>query len=109
MANANIITLNEANFKAEVLEAQVPVLVDFWAVWCGPCRMIAPLVEELAEEYKDRMKVGKLNVDEYQGLAAEYGIMSIPTLLLFKNGQVVTRLVGYQAKDKLVQVIEKYL
>ncbi|MBE3571977.1 MAG: thioredoxin [Moorella humiferrea] len=109
MANANIITLNEANFKAEVLEAQVPVLVDFWAVWCGPCRMIAPLVEELAEEYKDRMKVGKLNVDEYQGLAAEYGIMSIPTLLLFKNGQVVTRMVGYQAKDKLVQVIEKYL
>ncbi|PRR75842.1 thioredoxin [Neomoorella humiferrea] len=109
MANANIITLNEANFKAEVLEAQVPVLVDFWAVWCGPCRMIAPLVEELAEEYKDRMKVGKLNVDEYQGLAAEYGIMSIPTLLLFKNGQVVTRMVGYQAKNKLVQVIEKYL
>ncbi|MGI6284519.1 thioredoxin [Neomoorella humiferrea] len=104
-----MITLNEANFKAEVLEAQVPVLVDFWAVWCGPCRMIAPLVEELAEEYKDRMKVGKLNVDEYQGLAAEYGIMSIPTLLLFKNGQVVTRMVGYQAKDKLVQVIEKYL
>lgn len=109
MANANIITLNEENFKAEVLEAQVPVLVDFWAVWCGPCRMIAPLVEELAEEYKERMKVGKLNVDDYQGLAAEYGIMSIPTLLLFKNGQVVTRMVGYQSKDKLVEIINKYL
>ncbi|WXJ95387.1 Thioredoxin 1 [Neomoorella carbonis] len=109
MAAPNIVTLTDANFKEEVLSAQLPVLVDFWAVWCGPCRMIAPLVDELAEEYKGRIKVAKLNVDEYQGLAAEYGIMSIPTLLLFKNGEVVSRLIGYQTKDKLVQVLEKHL
>ncbi|WP_406676517.1 thioredoxin [Moorella sp. ACPs] len=109
LAAPNIVTLTDANFKEEVLSAQLPVLVDFWAVWCGPCRMIAPLVDELAEEYKGRIKVAKLNVDEYQGLAAEYGIMSIPTLLLFKNGEVVSRLIGYQTKDKLVQVLEKHL
>ncbi|WP_258359938.1 thioredoxin [Moorella sulfitireducens (nom. illeg.)] len=109
MASPNIITLSDADFKEEVLDAQIPVLVDFWAGWCGPCRMIAPIVEGLAEEYRGRIKVAKVNVDEYQGLAAQYGIMSIPTLLLFKNGEVVSRLVGYQSKEKLVQVLEKYL
>ncbi|QGP90757.1 Thioredoxin 1 [Neomoorella glycerini] len=109
MAAHNIVTLTDANFKEEVLSAKLPVLVDFWAAWCGPCRMIAPLVEQLAGEYEGKIKVAKLNVDEYPSIASDYGIMSIPTLLLFKNGAVVSRLVGYQTKDKLVQVLEKNL
>ncbi|KYH32363.1 thioredoxin [Neomoorella mulderi] len=109
MAAHNIVTLTDANFKEEVLSAKPPVLVDFWAAWCGPCRMIAPVVEQLAGEYEGKIKVAKLNVDEYPSIASDYGIMSIPTLLLFKNGEVVSRLVGYQTKDKLVQVLEKNL
>ncbi|MBC7325960.1 MAG: thioredoxin [Moorella sp. (in: Bacteria)] len=109
MTAPNIVTLTDASFQEEVLSCEVPVLVDFWAAWCGPCRMIAPLVEELAGEYSGRLKVAKLNVDEYPALPANYSIMSIPTLLLFKNGRVVARLVGYQTKDKLVQVLEKNL
>lgn len=101
--------VTDDSFEQDVLKSDKPVLVDFWAAWCGPCRMIAPLVEELAGEYSGRLKVAKLNVDEYPALPANYSIMSIPTLLLFKNGRVVARLVGYQTKDKLVQVLEKNL
>lgn len=109
MAAHNIVTLSDANFKEEVLSAKLPVLVDFWAVWCGPCRMIAPIVDELAQEYAGKVKVAKLNVDEHPEIPADYGIMSIPTLILFKNGEVVARAVGYQSKEKLARVLENNL
>lgn len=99
MASDKVITLSTANFGAEV--GSGPVLVDFWAPWCGPCRMIAPIVEELATEYEGKVKVGKLNVDENQAIAAQFGVMSIPTLLVFKNGQPVERIVGYMPKKDL--------
>ena len=83
------IELNDANFEQEVLKANIPVLVDFWAVWCGPCKMIAPIVEELAIEYDGKLKIGKLDVDNNQQIAMQYGIRSIPTLLVFKGGKVI--------------------
>ena len=86
------ITLTKENFKNEVLNSDIPVLVDFWATWCGPCKMIAPIVEEIAEENEGKIKVGKVNVDDESDLAAEFRISSIPTLLVFKNGQIVHRL-----------------
>ena len=92
------IELNETNFESEVLRSDKQVLVDFWATWCGPCRMLAPIVAEVAEEQAGRVKVGKVNVDEAPGLAAKYGIMSIPALLLFRNGEVVKTSVGYVPK-----------
>ncbi|HLO03944.1 MAG TPA: thioredoxin [Symbiobacteriaceae bacterium] len=100
MASDKVLTLTNANFGSEV-GAGAPVLVDFWAPWCGPCRMIAPIVEELAEEYDGKVKVGKVNVDENQAVAAQFGVMSIPTLLVFKNGQPVERIVGYMPKKDL--------
>lgn len=93
--------VNEANFDQEVLQATVPVLVDFWAPWCGPCRMIAPTVEQLATELAGQAKVCKLNVDENTKLAARYGVTGIPTLIIFKNGQIVDRFVGVQSKERL--------
>lgn len=105
----NVHTFTEKNFDAEVLEAQEPVLVDFWAAWCGPCRMIAPVVEELAVDYAGKLKVGKVNVDENGAVASKFGIMSIPTLLLFSNGEVVERIVGFHSKDDLVKVIDSKL
>lgn len=93
--------VNEANFDQEVLQASVPVLVDFWAPWCGPCRMIAPTVEQLATELAGQAKVCKLNVDENTKLAARYGVTGIPTLIIFKNGQIVDRFVGVQSKERL--------
>lgn len=106
---AKYIDVTDANFKAEVLEANQPVFVDFWAVWCGPCRMLAPVFEELSEEYGDRIKFVKVNVDEVTESVATYGIMSIPTLMLFKGGQPQETLVGVQPKDKLVELLESYL
>lgn len=106
---ANEIELNDGNFQKEVLESDVPVLVDFWAPWCGPCRMIAPVVEEIAREYQGRLKVGKLNTDESQQIAATYGVMSIPTLMIFKAGEVVERIIGAQPKEALTPKIDAVL
>ena len=95
------IALTEQNFDQEVLQSDIPVLVDFWAPWCGPCRMIAPTIEQLAEEMAGQAKVCKLNVDEATNLAARYSVTSIPTLIIFKNGQIVDRYVGAQSKERL--------
>ncbi len=105
----NIIELTDANFDDEVLKSDKLVLVDFWAEWCAPCRMIAPIVEEIANEYADRLKVGKLNVDFNPKTAMRYGIMSIPTLLLFQNGRVLEQIVGAMPKRNLLARLEKYL
>lgn len=100
---------NDANFETEVLKADRPVMVDFWATWCGPCRKIAPLVEELAAEYDGRVYVGKFDVDQSTEVVTEYRVQSIPTLLFFKNGQVVERVVGLVAKSKLTAVLDTLL
>jgi len=108
MAASNIITLTDTNFRQEVIDSQSPVLVDFWAEWCGPCKMLAPLLDDIASEYDGKVKVGKLNVDEHQGVASEYGIRAIPTLLIFKNGQVVEHVVGLKSKRDLKANLEKF-
>lgn len=99
------INIRESNFEREVLQSDIPVLVDFWAVWCGPCRMLAPAIAEIAEEYEGRVKVCKVNVDEAPGIARKYGIASIPTVLLFKDGQNVAQSVGYVPKASLVAML----
>jgi thioredoxin 1 len=101
MASPKITVLTQENFAQEVLQSPSPVLVDFWAEWCGPCKMIAPILDELADEYDGRVKIGKLNIDEQQGVAAEYGIRAIPTLLLFHKGQVADQIVGLRSKRDL--------
>ena len=103
------IRVNDENFKQEVLESNVPALVDFWADWCMPCRMVAPVVEEIAKEYQGKLKVCKLNVDEARNTASDYGIMSIPTLAIFKNGKVVDKIVGALPKTELEKVIKPHL
>ena len=103
------ITLNADNFKSEVLESDIPVLVDMWAPWCGPCKLIAPVVEQLAEENTGKIKVAKMNVDDNQATAQQYGIQSIPTLLLFKNGEAVDRIIGIQFKPKIQSMIDSHL
>ena len=102
MASNDLVILQDATFDTEVLKSDIPVLVDFWAVWCGPCKAIAPTVEELAKQYKGKVKIAKLDVDEHQQVPQQYGIRSIPTLLLFKGGRVVDTIVGAVPKSKLV-------
>src|SRR5256885_16178936 len=101
MFAANIVTLTETNFDQEVLNSPTPVLVDFWAEWCGPCKMIAPVLDELAQEYDGRIKIAKVNIDEQQQLAAQYGIRAIPTLLMFHKGEVSEQIVGLKSKRDL--------
>jgi thioredoxin 1 len=99
---ANHFEVTDANFDKEVLQAKEPTLVDFWATWCGPCRMVAPVVEEIAEEYADKLRVGKMDVDSNRRTPGKYGITGIPTLILFKGGEPVVHVVGYRTKDALV-------
>src|ERR1041384_7635097 len=101
MSNTKITQLSETTFESEVTQSPIPVLVDFWAEWCGPCKMIAPLLDELAGEYDGRLRIGKVNIDEDQNLATEYGVRAIPTLLVFKDGQVVEQIVGMRSKRDL--------
>jgi len=105
LAGENLHTITQANFNDEVLKSAQPVLIDFWAPWCGPCRMIAPIVEQMAGELAGRLKVGKLNVDENGAIASQYGVMSIPTLMVFKNGEPVERVVGLRSKKDLQAAI----
>ena len=100
------ITLTVDNFEQEVIQSELPVLVDFWATWCGPCRMVGPVVSEIAEEYEGKVKVGKIDVDEEGELAEKYGVQSIPTLIFFRNGEEVSRQVGFAPKAKLEQMFE---
>ena len=105
----SIVHFSDANFKKEVVESELPVLVDFWASWCGPCKMIAPFVEELAKEYQGKMKIGKLNVDGNPKAATQFGVMSIPTLIFFKKGRIMEQAVGALSKSDLKKKIEHNL
>ncbi|MFZ5592114.1 MAG: thioredoxin [Bacillota bacterium] len=109
MASDLVKALSDADFKDFVTNSSVPVLVDFWAGWCGPCKMIAPLVEELAAEYQGRLAVAKLNVDDNRSTATEFKVISIPTLIMFKNGQEVDRSVGFKSKRDLIDFISKHV
>jgi thioredoxin 1 len=102
----NVVEITDSNFDQQVLKSNEPVLVDFWAPWCGPCRMIAPLVEELAGENRGSIKVGKVNIDDNPAAAQNYGVSSIPTLMLFKGGKIVNQFVGVQPKNRLQQAID---
>jgi thioredoxin 1 len=103
------VEITDANFSKEVLESQVPVLIDFWAVWCGPCRMIAPVVEEIASEYDGKLKVGKMDVDNNSQTPLTYGIRSIPTLMVFKGGKVVEQIVGAMPKKNLLDKLTPHM
>ncbi len=103
----SVVHLTDESFKKEVLESDVPVLVDFWAPWCGPCRIVAPLVDEIAKEYRDRLKVCKVNVDDSSRTASHYGVMSIPTLVFFHKGKVMEQIVGALNKPQLKKKVEE--
>ena len=109
MAGINTLTFTDQNFEEEVLKSEKPVVVDFWAGWCAPCHMVAPAVDAIADEYLGRAKVGKLNVDEHQMVTSRYNIRGIPTLLLFKNGQVQEQIVGATTKDNIAKLLEKHV
>ena len=109
MAGANTLTFTDSAWDTDVLQSETPVLVDFWAEWCGPCRMIAPTVDAFADEYSGKLKVGKLNVDDNQAISARYNVRGIPTLLLFKGGQVVEQRVGGVSKSDLVKMVEGHV
>ena len=105
----NVKELTSENFNSEVIESDTPVLVDFWAEWCGPCRVIAPVVDEIATEYLQKVKVGKLNVDNHNQVASEYGVRSIPALLIFKNGAVANQIVGAVPKNKITEILDSVI
>lgn len=109
MAGNNTATFTDSNFQAEVLQSEKPVLVDFWAVWCGPCRMVGPIVDQLADEYAGRAKIGKVDVDSNQRIAANYQISSIPTLMVFKGGQVVEQVLGAQPKQRIAALLDRHV
>ncbi len=109
MGSAGIVELNDSSFDSEVLKSEAPVLVDFWAPWCGPCRILAPVVEEIASSYTGRLKVGKLNVDDNQEISMQYGIRSIPTLILFKNGKALDQIIGAVPKSEIEKMVKKAL
>jgi len=104
-----VVTLTDENFEEEVTSSEKPVLVDYWATWCGPCKMVGPLVEEIASEYSGKLKVGKLDVDNNQASASQQNVMSIPTLLIFKEGQVVAQQVGALSKTQLAEFVEPHI
>jgi thioredoxin 1 len=105
----SLVQFTDANFEQEVLKSEKPVLVDFWAPWCGPCRAVGPVVEDLAEAYKGRVKVGKINIDDNPKTATTYGVMSIPTLILFNKGDIMDKLIGLSPKERLEGLIKKAL
>lgn len=105
----NLQEFSDATFQGDVLESDQPVLVDFWAPWCGPCKMLTPTIEALAEKYSGQVKVGKLNTDENRQAAMNYQINSIPTLIVFKNGQPVDRILGLQPQDRIAQLLDKHI
>ena len=109
MASSAIFEVNDANFDQDVLKSEQPVLVDFWAAWCGPCRAIAPIVDEIATEYLGKVKVGKMDVDQNNATPMRYGVRGIPTLLVFKGGQVKEQIVGYVPKETIQKAIDKHL
>ena len=109
MASNAIVEVTDANFDADVLKSEMPVLVDFWATWCGPCRMVGPVLEEIASEQGEKIKIAKLDVDANPVTAGRFGVRAIPTMILFKDGKEAQRLVGYMPKDRLLQQIQPHM